>query len=64
MKDDTVIKFGKHKGKKVANVPAHYLLWFYKENIVKFQNGQMCGQYKELMEYISDYGTDHLKKEI
>lgn len=25
--DEDVITFGKFKGKKLANVPAHYLLW-------------------------------------
>ena len=29
--DNTVMPFGKHKGKKMANVPAVYLLWLYGE---------------------------------
>lgn len=28
--DETVMTFGKHKGKKLANVPSDWLLW-YKE---------------------------------
>jgi uncharacterized protein (DUF3820 family) len=27
--DDTPIFFGKHKGTKLCNVPASYLLWLY-----------------------------------
>ena len=26
--DDTVLTFGRHKGKKLANVPADWLLWY------------------------------------
>lgn len=34
--DQTVINFGKHKGKALANVPAVYLLWIY--NNKEFEN--------------------------
>lgn len=27
--DETPMPFGKHKGEKLANVPASYLLWLY-----------------------------------
>ena len=27
MTDDSIMPFGKHKGDKLANVPAAYLLW-------------------------------------
>lgn len=26
--DDTIIGFGKHKGKELENVPAEWLLWY------------------------------------
>lgn len=29
MTDNTIIQFGTHKGKALANVPAAYLLWLY-----------------------------------
>lgn len=29
--DNTPMPFGKHKGTALANVPAHYLLWVYRE---------------------------------
>lgn len=32
MTDDSPMPFGKFKGKPLANVPAHYLLWVY-ENV-------------------------------
>lgn len=30
--DNTIMKFGAHKGKKLGNVPDKYLLWWYTEN--------------------------------
>jgi uncharacterized protein (DUF3820 family) len=32
MDDNSLMPFGAHKGKKLANVPAQYLLWLHKEN--------------------------------
>jgi hypothetical protein len=29
MTDDSLMPFGKHKGKKMANVPAYYLMWLW-----------------------------------
>lgn len=29
MNDESIMLFGMHKGKKLANVPANYLLWLY-----------------------------------
>lgn len=51
--DNTVINFGAHKGKKLANVPASYLLWLYENNI---------SHKPELKAYIED-NMDALKKE-
>ncbi len=31
MNDDSIMPFGKHKGEKLANVPASYLLWLNNE---------------------------------
>jgi hypothetical protein len=31
MDDNSIMPFGKHKGEKMANVPAGYLLWLYNE---------------------------------
>lgn len=53
MTDESIMPFGKHKGKKMANVPASYLLWLY-------ENGKCFGEFKE---YIID-NLDVLKSEI
>lgn len=52
MNDHTIMFFGVHKGKKLANVPAEYLLFLYKEN--------KC--FGELKKYIED-NMDGLKQE-
>lgn len=33
MDDSSLMPFGKHKGEKMANVPASYLLWLYEQGI-------------------------------
>lgn len=43
--DDTVMPFGKHKGTKLANIPAGWFLWY--EEYATNQN-------PELMAYIGD----------
>lgn len=52
MKDTDLMPFGKHQGKALANVPADYLLWLYREGKVN----------KEIKQYIED-NLDVLKKE-
>lgn len=32
MTDDSLMPYGKYKGKKMANVPARYLMWLYDNN--------------------------------
>jgi uncharacterized protein (DUF3820 family) len=44
MNDDSIMPFGIHKGKKMANVPDEYLLYLY-------ENSQIYG---ELKEYIKE----------
>lgn len=46
MNDNSIMPFGKHKGKKLANVPAQYLLWLY--------NQQEFVISSNLKDYISD----------
>jgi uncharacterized protein (DUF3820 family) len=53
IKDSTVIKFGKHKGKTFENVPAEYLLFLGRS--------EDCSQ--EIRDYI-DENFDVLMKEI
>ena len=33
--DESIMPFGKHKGKKLIDVPDEYLLWLYNEMIQK-----------------------------
>jgi uncharacterized protein (DUF3820 family) len=51
--DNSPMPFGKHKGEKMANVPAAYLMWLYDEN--------KCN--REVREYIED-NLDVLKEEV
>jgi uncharacterized protein (DUF3820 family) len=53
LNDDSPMPFGKHKGEKMANVTAAYLMWLY--------NDGKCN--KEFREYIED-NLDVLKQEI
>ena len=51
--DNSLMLFGKHKGVKMANVPASYLIWLYEEKEIS----------KNLKDYIGD-NMDCLKKEV
>jgi uncharacterized protein (DUF3820 family) len=51
--DNSPMPFGVHKGEKMANVPAAYLMWLYNEN--------KCN--REVQGYIED-NLDVLKEEI
>jgi uncharacterized protein (DUF3820 family) len=53
MNDSTILTFGKHKGEKLANVSAKYLLKLYKKNEVS----------DDLKNYIED-NMDVLKQEV
>lgn len=54
MDDSTPMPFGKHKGEKMANVPADYLLWLYYQSWI--------AAWPDVQSYISD-NMDVLKKE-
>ncbi len=51
--DDTPMPWGKHKGVKMANVPASYLLWCFENN--------KCSP--EVAKYINE-NMDVIKQEI
>lgn len=51
--DESPMPFGKHKGDKMANVPASYLMWLYDNN--------KCNA--EVKEYVKD-NLEVLQKEI
>jgi uncharacterized protein (DUF3820 family) len=59
MDDNSLFPFGKtHKGKKMANVPDDYLLWFWGENCEAYRRGELHGSMKEVMMYIDDFFDD------
>ena len=55
MDDNTLMPFGKHKDKKMVDVPGDYLKYMY--------DNDMLGKNLELKEYIED-NMDVLNKEI
>jgi len=58
MDDESLMPFGKHKGIKMANVPADYLIWLYDESGCLKYN-----RFSDLKKYITD-NMDVLKSEI
>ena len=54
MNDNSIMPYGKHKGTKLANVPAQYLIWLYENTTIKD---------KGLEAYIAD-NLDVLKQEL
>jgi uncharacterized protein (DUF3820 family) len=59
--DDTIMSFGEHGGKKLANVPASYLLWLKGEwDAGRFVNTETN---RALRSYIEE-NLDVLKMEI
>ncbi len=51
--DESLMPWGVHKGKKLANVPAEYFMYFY-------ENNKLSG---ELLAYVKD-NLDVLQQEI
>lgn len=51
--DDDLMPFGQHKGKKLANVPAADLLWYYDQPWFK-DKAKKWPEYKALNDYIED----------
>lgn len=37
IEDDSLMKFGKHKGTKMCNVPDYYLRWLYENGKAHFE---------------------------
>ena len=59
--DESIMPFGKHKGKEMANVPASYLLWIYDEWTLT--NPRFGFVHQEVKAYIEE-NLDVLKKEV
>ena len=54
MEDNSIMPWGKHKGDKMINVPASYLLWLYEND--------KCG-FGDVFHYIKD-NLDVIKQQI
>lgn len=55
--DNSIMPFGAHKGKELANVPDNYLRWFWNENVSRYKSkgGSTLGAHQHnLMVYIED----------
>ncbi|WP_071146711.1 putative quorum-sensing-regulated virulence factor [Bacteroides ihuae] len=59
--DESLMPFGKYKGKKMANVPASYLMWLYDEWTLP--NPRFGSINREVKEYIED-NLDVIQEEI
>lgn len=59
--DESLIPFGKHKGEKMANVPASYLLWLYDEYTMP--NPRFGFIHRGVLEYIEE-NLDVLREEM
>lgn len=60
--DNTLMPFGKHKDKKLANVPSGYLLWLHGELLKKSETKALNNMERSLRNYI-DENMEVLKKE-
>lgn len=56
--DETILTWGKHSGKKLANIPANYLLWLF-EN----KKANLDGKLKRYIEQNLDILNLEQKKE-
>jgi len=65
MKDTDLMPFGKYKGEAMANVPALWLVMFWDANKFYFLEGLLALESQiKVMQYIQDYGVEHLRKEV
>lgn len=48
--DDSIMKFGKHKGKKLGDIEDSFFLWFWNKNVNDFKNHKrLWSQANDLM---------------
>lgn len=55
MNDKSIITFGEHKGKEMADVPDTWLIWFWGENNLK---ADLSAVELEVIDYIKDSFED------
>ena len=56
IEDTDIMPFGEHKGKKMANVPAKYLIWLYEQS-------WLDKRYKDYIKDNMDVLMDELKNQ-
>lgn len=59
--DNCPMPFGPHKGTKMANVPDRDLKNLWERYKVDFNNGRTYGAMSAVLQYIKEYGPEHLK---
>lgn len=59
--DNSPMPFGPHKGTMMANVPDRDLKNLWDSHKVDFNNGRTYGSMSAVMQYIKEYGPEHLK---
>ena len=68
LNDNSLMPWGRFKGRKMANVPADYLLWLYRENkasgdVLEYINDNWTVllhevQNMDIKKYTNNYGTE------
>jgi uncharacterized protein (DUF3820 family) len=54
MNDESIMRFGKHKGTKLEDIPDDYFLWFWEVNLAEFRACTLFYGGKLIMVYIQD----------
>lgn len=63
MTDDSLMPFGKHKGKKLGDVPASYLLWLYDQEGFVTKNPDLSGYIAKNMKHLEKETEDNEDKD-
>jgi uncharacterized protein (DUF3820 family) len=50
MTDESLMPFGKHKGEKLANIPAGYFLWCYDQSWCKGELKKYITENKDVLQ--------------
>lgn len=53
--DESIMSFGKHKGKKLEDIEDSFFVWFWNKNVSNYKNhNRLWHEAKLLMIYIED----------
>lgn len=56
---DNVIAFGKHKGTKLDDVPAQYLLWCYEQDWFRRKYPEVHGYVESCLELLEEQASEN-----